>query len=179
MQPDANPPRTVYLVGLMGAGKSRVARELGKVLHCAVYDSDAEIERAAGMTVAEIFAREGDASFRARERAVIEALAQRGGVVALGGGAMVQPGAPERLRAQGMVVYLRARAETLARRVGTGRSRPLLAGLDGAARLAKLRALLAQREPAYRQAHYAIDVDTGSPRRIAREIAERLGAAPR
>jgi shikimate kinase len=97
--------------------------------------------------------------------------------VALGGGAMAQPGAPERLCAAGVVVYLRARAETLARRVGSGASRPLLAGLDEAGRLAKLRELLAQREPAYMQAHHIVDVNGGSPRRIAREIATLVGGA--
>jgi len=170
--------RTIFLVGMMGSGKSSVAVELGKQLGVAVYDSDVVVQDEAGMTIPEIFSREGEAGFRARERAAIESLARRGGVVALGGGAMAQPGAPERLRASGSVVYLRARAETLARRVGSGTSRPLLAGLDAAGRLAKLRELIAQREPSYMQAHYVVDSDTGSPRRIAREIALRLGGAP-
>jgi shikimate kinase len=90
---------------------------------------------------------------------------------------MVQPGAPERLRASGVVIYLRARAETLARRVGSGATRPLLAGLDAAGRLAKLRDLIAQREPAYMQAHHIVDADGGNPRRIAREIAALVGGA--
>ena len=84
---------------------------------------------------------------------------------------MAQPGAPERLRASGTVVYLRARPDTLARRVGAGASRPLLAGLDAAGRLAKLRELLAQREPSYMQADWVVDTDAGNPRRLAREIA--------
>lgn len=163
--------RTIFLVGMMGAGKSSVAIALGKRLGVPVFDSDAIVQDEAHMTIPEIFAREGEAGFRARERAAIAALAARGGVVALGGGAMAQPGAPERLRAGGIVVYLRARPETLARRVGSGASRPLLAGLDAAGRLAKLRELLAQREPAYMQAHYIVDVDAGNPRRIAGEIA--------
>lgn len=162
---------TVFLVGLMGAGKSSVAAELGKVLGRPVFDSDAVIEQDAGMTIPEIFAREGEPAFRARERAAIEKLAGLGAVVALGGGAMAQPGAPERLRASGTVVYLRARPDTLARRVGAGASRPLLAGLDAAGRLAKLRELLAQREPSYMQADWVVDTDAGNPRRLAREIA--------
>jgi shikimate kinase len=171
-------PRTIFLVGMMGVGKSSVAVELGKQLRCAVYDSDAAVQEEAGMTIPEIFAREGEAGFRARERAAIERLAKLGGVVALGGGAMAQPGAAERLRASGTVVYLRARPETLARRVGTGTSRPLLAGLDAAGRLAKLRALIAEREPAYMQAHLIVQADAGNPRRIAREIVARTGGAP-
>jgi shikimate kinase len=171
--------RTIFLVGMMGAGKSSVAALLARQLGTSAYDADAVIAEQAQMTIPEIFAREGEAGFRARERAAVDALAARGGVVALGGGAMAQPGAPERLRAAGVVVYLRARAETLARRVGDGASRPLLAGLDAAGRLAKLRELIAQREPAYMRAHHIVDVDSGSPRRIAREIAARLerGAA--
>lgn len=171
--------RTIYLVGLMGAGKSSVAVELAKILGCAVFDLDAVVEKDAGMTVPEIFARDGEAAFRVRERAAIERLGALGAVVALGGGAMAQPGAPERLRASGVVIYLRARAETLARRVGSGKSRPLLAGLDDAGRLAKLRELLAQREPAYMQAHHIVDADGGNPRRIAREIAALVSGAPR
>ncbi len=167
---------TVFLVGLMGAGKSSVAVELGKVLGRPVFDSDAVIEQDAGMTIPEIFAREGEAAFRARERAAVEKLAGMGAVVALGGGAMAQPGAPERLRASGTVVYLRARPETLARRVGAATSRPLLAGLDAAGRLAKLRELLAQREPSYMQAQRVVDTDAGNPRRIAREIAALLAS---
>ena len=167
--------RTVWLVGLMGAGKSSVAAELGKQLGCAVFDSDAEIEREEGLTIAELFARDGESAFRSRERALIERLATLGAVVALGGGAMAQAGAPEQLRASGTVVYLRARPETLARRVGSGASRPLLAGLDAAGRLAKLRQLLAQREPSYMQAHYVVDADASNPRKLAREIAARLG----
>jgi shikimate kinase len=163
---------------MMGAGKSSVAVELGKKLGLAVFDSDAVIQDEAQMTIPEIFAREGEAGFRARERAAIEALARRGGVVALGGGAMTQPGAPERLRASGVVVYLRARAETLARRVGSGASRPLLAGLDAAARLAKLRELMAQREPAYMHAHHIVDANARNPRKIAREIAALVGGDP-
>ncbi len=161
----------------MGAGKSTVAAELGKLLGRPVFDSDAEIEAEAGMTIPEIFAKEGEASFRARERSVIASLAARGGVVALGGGAMAQPGAPEQLRAGGTVIYLRARLDTLARRVSGAATRPLLAGLDATGRRAKLVELLAARAPAYAQAHFTVDTDRNSMRRVAREIAALLGEA--
>jgi shikimate kinase len=167
--------RTIFLAGLMGAGKSSVARELGKLLGAGVVDSDEVVEREAGTTVAEIFAAEGEAGFRARERAAVVALAERGGlVVALGGGALAQPGLAELLCARGVVVYLRARAETLARRVGSGAGRPLLAGLDEAGRLAKLRELLAAREPFYRRAQVIVDTDRVAPRRVAEQIAARV-----
>jgi shikimate kinase len=92
---------------------------------------------------------------------------------------MAQPGAPERLRAAGTVIYLRARVDTLAQRVGGGATRPLLAGLDAAGRRAKLAELLGAREPAYRQAHITVDTDRYSLRRVAREIAALLGEAAR
>ncbi len=144
---------------MMGAGKSSVAAELGRRLGLPVFDTDARVEAEARMSIPQIFEREGEAGFRRRERAAIEGLAGSAAVVALGGGAMAQPGAPELLRAHGTVVYLRASAETLARRVGRGDSRPLLAGLDPAARRAKLAELLAARAPAYERAHFAVDTD--------------------
>jgi shikimate kinase len=167
--------RTIFLTGLMGAGKSSVARELGKLLGAEVLDADEVVEREAGMKIPQIFAAEGEAGFRARERAAVVALAERGGVVvALGGGALAQAGVAELLCERGVVVYLRARAETLARRVGSGAGRPLLAGLDESGRLAKLRELLAAREPFYRKAQLIVDTDNRPPRKIAGEIAERL-----
>jgi shikimate kinase len=167
--------RTIFLTGLMGAGKSSVARELGKMLGAEVLDADEVVEREAGMKIPQIFAAEGEAGFRARERAAVVALAERGGVVvALGGGALLQPGVAELLCERGVVVYLRARPETLARRVGSGAGRPLLAGLDEAGRLAKLRELLAAREAFYRKAQLIVDTDNRPPRRIAGEILAQV-----
>jgi 3-dehydroquinate synthase len=168
--------RTIWLVGAMGAGKSAVGARLAARLGLPFVDADAEIERAAGLRVAEIFAREGEAGFRARERAAIEALAGRPAVVALGGGAIAQPGAAERLAATGTVVWLRARPETLAARVGDAADRPLLAGLGPAARLARLAALLAEREPCYATAHVAIDTDGIDAETVAERLAVRLAA---
>src|SRR5690606_21135862 len=135
---------TIWLVGAMGAGKSAVGPRLAARLGLPFVDADAEIERAAGASIAAIFEREGEASFRARERAAIEAQAGRAAVVALGGGAIAQPGAAERLAATGTVVWLRARPETLAARVGDGAGRPLLASLAPDERRARIAALLAE-----------------------------------
>jgi shikimate kinase len=150
---------TIWLVGMMGAGKSAVGRALARRRGEPFADSDAEVEAAAGRSVAEIFAHEGEAVFRRLEREAIERLAGRPGVVALGGGAIGQPGMAERLHATGRVVYLRARAETLARRVGEAHDRPLLAGLDADGRLARLRALLSERGPHYAGADLVVDTD--------------------
>ncbi len=151
--------RTLWLVGMMGAGKSSVGAGLARRLGRRFVDADAEIEAAAGLRIAEIFAREGEAGFRAREREAILGLLGAEAVVALGGGAFAQPGLAERLLAEGPVVYLRARPETLLERLGEAADRPLLAGLGGEERRARLTALLAERAPAYARASLAIDTD--------------------
>jgi 3-dehydroquinate synthase len=162
---------------MMGAGKSAVGRRLAARLGLPFADTDAEVERAAGRSVAEIFEGQGEPAFRAREREVVDRLAGRSAVVALGGGAMAQPGMAERLLATGTVVYLRARPETLAARVGEAAERPLLAGLAAERRLERLRALLAAREPFYRRAHAVIDTDALDPEAAAARVAEALARA--
>lgn len=165
---------TVWLVGMMGAGKSSVGPRLAAQLGRPFVDLDAAIEAAAGRSIAELFASEGEAAFRKREREAIERVAGQGLVVALGGGAVAQPGAVERLLATGRLVYLRARPETLAARVGSDAARPLLAGLDGPGRLARLRSLLAAREGAYLRASVVFDTDGLGPDEVARTLAQRL-----
>jgi shikimate kinase len=144
---------------MMGAGKSSVGRALAARLGVAFVDADRAIEEEAGRTLPEIFAAEGEAGFRRRERAAIERLGGRAAVVALGGGAMAQPGVPERLAGSGPVVWLRARPETLLERLGEAAERPLLAELAPGERAARLRALLAEREPAYARAALVVDTD--------------------
>jgi 3-dehydroquinate synthase len=165
---------TIWLVGMMGAGKSDVGRRLAGRLGRRFVDSDAEIERAAGATIAELFAREGEPGFRARERASIEAAAGRGAVVALGGGAIAQPGAAARLARSGVVVWLRARPETLAARIGDAAERPLLADCAAAERAERLRRLLAEREPYYASARIAVDTDGLDADTVAARVAGEL-----
>lgn len=161
---------------MMGAGKSSVGPALARRVGTRFVDSDEEIVREAGRSVAEIFASEGEAGFRRRERAVLERLAGEPAVVALGGGAVAQAGAPELLAAAGPIVYLRARPETLLLRMGDCRSRPLLAEVPPAARLDRVRALLAEREPAYAVASLVVDTDEASTEQLAQRIASRLEA---
>jgi 3-dehydroquinate synthase len=172
-------PRTVWLVGMMGAGKSTLGPALARALKRRFVDADAEIERAAARTIAQIFAAEGERAFRARERALQDALAGSPAVVALGGGAIAQPGAPERLASTGCVVYLRARADTLLARIGDARERPLLAGLSAAQRRARVEALLAERKTGYESAQIVLDTDDGRPQALVRELAGRLRAHER
>lgn len=169
---------TLWLVGMMGAGKSSVGALLAERLGRPLVDLDRAIAHGAGRSIPELFASEGEAGFRKREREALEAVAGQRLVVALGGGAAAQPGAVERLLATGTLVYLRARPETLAARVGgADEGRPLLAGLDEPARLAKLRALLAERERFYLRAPLVIDTDGLDAAGAAAEVAHRLEAA--
>ncbi len=169
LPPDAN----VVLIGFMGAGKSAVGRSLARRLGRPFVDTDQETERRAGKPIPAIFAEEGETAFRALERAAIaEAAARRGLVLATGGGAPVDPGNLEALKEGGLVVYLAARPETLAGRVGNGEGRPVLAGAAEPA--TRIRELLDRREPAYRQADVVLETDRLS---VAAAVARVLRAA--
>ena len=169
--------RTLWLVGMMGAGKSAVGKRLAQRLGRAFIDTDALVEDVAGKSVAAIFADEGEPSFRALERAAIERVAGRPAIVALGGGAIAQPGAVARLAASGTIVYLRARPETLLARIGDARGRPLLAGLDTAGRLARMRELLRARAAQYARSARVVDVDEGDIDAVADRVLQVLGDA--
>jgi shikimate kinase len=168
--------KTVWLVGMMGAGKSSVGSALAERLGLPFVDTDAEVESYAGMGVAEIFEREGEAGFRARELEAVESCAGRPAVVALGGGALTQPEVRKRVARQGRVVYLRARAESLAARVGSAQERPLLRGLDADGRLARLRELLQTREGDYESGALVVDTDGLDVVAVVDAVARRLGA---
>ena len=168
---------TVWLVGMMGAGKSAVGALLAERLRCDFVDTDAEIERRAGSTIAELFRREGEAVFRKREREAIESVAGDGVVVALGGGAIAQPGAREQLARTGTIVYLRARPETLRGRIGETAERPLLQGVSGNDRLRRITELLAERAPCYEAAAIVVDTDALGPGEVADAIVSHLRGA--
>jgi len=171
---------TIWLVGMMGAGKSAVGARLAERLARPFVDTDAEIARRAGATIAELFATRGEPAFRDLERDAIERVAKGAdAVVALGGGAIAQPDAARRLAARGTIVYLRARPETLAARVGEAADRPLLAGLDAAGRVERIAALLAERSPHYESARVTVDTDALDPDGVAARIEEALGVAGR
>jgi len=165
-------PKAV-LVGLPGAGKTSTGRRLAKILAVPFADSDELVEAAAGRTVAEVFAADGEAAFRAAERAaVVEALAAFDGVLALGGGAVGTSELRAGLLASGVpVVLLRGTPATLLARLGDAATRPLLAA-DPPARLA---ALAAEREPLYAEvATLSVDTDGRTPGQVAATIAARL-----
>lgn len=160
----------VLLVGMMGSGKTTVGRLLARKLGWRHVDSDTQVEAATGRSVAQIFEEQGEAAFRVEEaRALAEALRSPDPVVvSVAGGAVLDPANRELLQDAGSVVWLRARPDTLARRVGTGRGRPLLEG-DPAGNLAKLDAV---RRPLYEEvADCVVDVDDLGPEAVADHIA--------
>lgn len=157
----------------MGVGKSTIGRHLAECLGYTFYDSDHEIEHRTGAAIPLIFAVEGEDGFRRRETAVIDELTQhRGVVVATGGGAVLAAANRAVLRARGCVIYLQADLDTLYERTRRDRHRPLLQTEDPRA---KLQALIAAREPLYREtAHLVATTDRRAASQIAREIAARL-----
>ena len=155
LAPTASPGRALLLVGLMGAGKSAIGRRLAARLGLPFRDADAEIESAAGMSVAEIFARLGEPAFRDGERRVIaRLLAGPPMVIATGGGAFMDPATREASRRHGTSIWLRVPLPILVRRVAGREGRPLLAGADPAEVLGRLSRL---RDPVYAEADIIVD----------------------
>lgn len=152
-------PDRIFLVGLMGAGKTSVGRALAKRLHKAFCDMDQEIERSTGVKVPVIFEIEGEAGFRARESKLLAELVTRGDiVVATGGGVVLSEDNRKLIAEHGAVIYLRAAPHDLWQRTRHDKNRPLLQTDDPRA---KLQQLFEERDPLYREIADVI-VDTGS-----------------
>ena len=161
----------VYLVGFMGAGKSTVARVLGKRLDWKVEDVDTLIERDERRDIPTIFRQDGEPYFRAKERAIlIGLLPERGVVVASGGGTFSDPGNRELMLRDGAVVWLDAPFATIVNRVPLDGRRPL------ASDRLEMEQLYNQRLAAYRQAHLRVDAGKGSVEELVEYIVEWLGA---
>lgn len=149
----------IFLVGLMGAGKTSVGKLLAKRLGKSFYDSDQEIERATGVKIPLIFEIEGETGFRARETKMLaELTARRDVVLATGGGAVLAEENCRLLSDNGVVIYLRAAVADLWRRTRHDKNRPLLKSADPRATLEQL---FAERDPLYREVADVV-VDTGS-----------------
>ncbi len=161
-------PRVV-LVGPMGAGKSTVGALLASRWALSARDTDADVEARTGRTISDIFVESGEEHFRDLERtAVAEALASHDGVLALGGGAVLDPATRELLAGES-VVFLRVGLSDAVKRVGLGTSRPLLLGNVRS----RIKALLDERTPVYESvATLVVDTDGRTPDEVADEIID-------
>jgi shikimate kinase/3-dehydroquinate synthase len=165
----------IFLVGLMGAGKTTIGRLLARKLNRRFIDSDHEIEARTGATIPWIFEIEGEACFRRREADVIRDLsAQEGLVLATGGGGVLNADSRAYLAERGTVVYLRASIGSILQRTAHDKSRPLLQTADPRA---KLEQLLAERDPLYREIADLV-IDTGRPnvQSMVQTILDQLAA---
>lgn len=169
----------VVLVGIPGAGKSTVGRELAARLQWPFMDLDEEIETREGMSVREIFATRGEAHFRAREREMTERLAamEAPAVVAPGGGWITVPGLVALVRPPARLIWLQVSPERALERLGRGvEARPLL---SGSAPLAALTAILAARESFYLQADHTVSVEMMTPVEAVADIMALARPRPR
>ncbi len=168
--------RNIYLIGPMGTGKTAVGKHLARVLAMPFVDSDAEVERAAGVDIPYIFDEEGEPGFRRREhQALVELCAREPMVLATGGGAVLDPANRELLKQSGVVVFLQTSVQQQLQRVGNGRGRPLLKGGREGLR-EKLEQLRITRDPLYREtADVIISTDGRRVPRVAELILRELG----
>lgn len=163
----------LFLVGLMGAGKSTIGRQLAKSLGCEFIDSDHEIEGRTGASIPLIFDIEGEAGFRQREKKIIDDLTQREGIVlATGGGVVLDPENRAHLHTRGFVVYLYATIDQLLARTTKDRNRPLLQTADPRARFEEL---MRVRDPLYREiADLVVDTGRRTVKSVEREILTKI-----
>ena len=165
----------IALIGFMGTGKSSVGQIVAAHLRFSFLDTDQLIESRTGSSIAEIFAREGEPAFRAHERQVVEELTRRKRtVISTGGGLPANEANLASLKTHALVVCLWASPETIWERVRGQTHRPLLKDPDP---LAKIRHLLALREPFYRQADVLVNTERRSAREVAQQVVHQYEAA--
>ena len=166
------PNGPIALVGLMGVGKTTVGRRLAKELGRPFFDSDEEIEKASGRTVAGYFRDHGEADFRAGERRVIDRLLDGSDIIlATGGGAYIQPEAREILQNRALTIFLKGDFETIYARVRKKDTRPLLKVDDPRA---TFKALYTERYPIYEQAHITVNIARGPHGRTVSRVLKAV-----
>ena len=165
--------QNIFLIGLMGAGKTTIGRQIASELSLEFFDSDHEIEDRTGVTITHIFDIEGETGFRKRETAILDELTTKKGIVlATGGGAILKAENRQFLMSRGTIIYLYADIETLLERTSKDRNRPLLQTEDPQA---VLKELFEIRDPLYREtADIIIDTGKDSARLALKEILEEL-----
>lgn len=164
--------RPIFLTGFMGTGKSSVGRLLAKRLGRRFIDLDETVVAAAGMPITEIFARDGEAAFRALEgQALQEVSRQQAIVVATGGGVVIDPNNRALMRGSGFIVNLTASVEAISDRLAEDDTRPLLRQDNS---LTRIRSMLVQRESSYADANLRVDTSGRSMDDIVNEILVKL-----
>jgi shikimate kinase len=168
----------IFLTGFMGSGKSSFGRRLAIRLGSDFVDTDREIERIAGISIAEIFVTHGEDWFRRLESEVIESLkaSDENTVVALGGGASCREGVMEQLREMGTVVYLKMSPRRLVKQIGQkGRDkRPKIKGMNDEQLLDYINKTLPEREIYYNKANFVVDCEAVSDERIVELLVEQI-----
>jgi shikimate kinase len=166
----------IFLVGLMGAGKTTVGRVLARKLNKRFIDSDHEIEARTGVSIPVIFEIEGEASFREREAEAIRDLTGQANIVlATGGGAILKPENRECLKTRGTVIYLRASVNSILQRTSHDKNRPLLQTADPRQRIEQL---AREREPYYLEvAHFVIETGRPNVQSLVQTILNQLEMA--
>ncbi len=169
--------RSIFFTGFMATGKSRIGSLTAASLGWKFFDTDKLVEEKAGKGIPEIFAERGEAGFREMEAAALREVCEAGPIVAaLGGGALLNPASLELVRRHGVIINLHAAPEVILERANRKKdSRPLLAGLDDAAKLAKIKAMLAERKPMYDLADFQFESGDDVPHHVlTRRIIQRL-----
>lgn len=167
-----NKPLT--LVGMMGSGKSHLGRELARALGVPFFDSDAEVEAQAGLSIAEIFAQKGEPHFRTLEKQAVADLLERGPcIIATGGGAVMAPETLAALQEKSTMVWVQAGVEDMLERVSHNKDRPLLKNPNPRA---VLEDLLKLREPLYAQAHIKVMNRQRESGQAAQDILKALNS---
>jgi len=166
----------IYLIGLMGVGKTTIGKQLAKALQRPFYDSDKVIEESTGVDIPTIFSYEGEEGFRVREQCVIQELSVLQGIVmATGGGAVLKPENREVLKCNGFVVYLHCSIDKILYRTRHDTQRPLLQTANPKQRL---QALFAQRDPLYQEcADFKIDSGVMPGKTVVKTILQQYRAA--
>ncbi|HEX2612286.1 MAG TPA: 3-dehydroquinate synthase [Fibrobacteria bacterium] len=169
--------RSIFFTGFMATGKSRIGSLTAASLGWKFYDTDKLIEERAGKSIPEIFAERGEVGFRELEAAALREICEAGPIVAaLGGGTLLNPASLELARRHGAIVNLYAAPEVILERANRKKdSRPLLAGLDDDAKLARIKAMLADRKPVYELADFQFESGDDVPHHVlTRRIIQRL-----
>lgn len=168
--------KNVYFIGFMATGKSRVGEQFARLLGRPFVDTDSLIEKQAGVSISLIFSQHGETYFRQLEKKVVDYISHKNNhVVALGGGAVIDEENWQKISNSGLVICLTASPNLLYDRIAKKSHRPLMANTSPAELLAKIKSLLAQREPHYAKAQYCFESSSAlSPKQLAVKIYEKL-----